>query len=616
MAYSLQKLKHKLNEIDQDIIQSFVIREKVDLKDFMGCSEVADIEVIVNERKVKLAVGFPPEFPNELPKFYDKEDQFHLIPHKLWTGFICFTRSESLIIDVRYPASILLNCLLKVTKILEDGEKGLNKDDFTNEFEVYWQQKCLLDITFLAHIDTTNAKVRAMNLWFENIEEGPNIIISAEKNEDLDNTINNLFHVDVSKATKYRCIYIPLKKNTFLLPPHQSKEWDLNELKSIVLSNITSENRRNYNKIVTTPTKGVFPNLEFIIIGLPTPSGNVALFGYGITGNAFPLKSLKGKGNQRKQIHPFMLKPKDAKLFEMRIRRWHPNHLLNRTGGQPMLKNKHVMVVGVGSVGSEVAVRFAKAGVSNISLVDYDIMSLDNVHRHALGSDQVFISNEKGLLSNKMKVNGVKDEINRKYPFTKVEVFEKNFLSLINESFLNSLGIDMLIISIGSPNIEMLINAKMHKLTKKIPTIYTWVEPLGIGGHTLVTLNGHREGCYQCLFKPNEESPIFNRSAFAKPNQDFSKSITGCGSVFTPYNFLDSERSAILTVEAGVKVLMESMNGNPLLSWKGDNSTFVERGFESTMRYSFSNERLDETKYSYRDDSCTVCSNESRDSHQ
>ena len=69
---------------------------------------------------------------------------------------------------------------------------------------------------------------------------------------------------------------------------------------------------------------------------------------------------------------------------------------------------------------------------------------------------------------------------------------------------------------------------------------------------------------------------LYNRSAFAKPFQEFSKALTGCGSVFTPYNFLDSERSALMTVEAGIKVLMGQLEGNPLLSWKGEDTLFLK----------------------------------------
>jgi molybdopterin-synthase adenylyltransferase len=223
---------------------------------------------------------------------------------------------------------------------------------------------------------------------------------------------------------------------------------------------------------------------------------------------------------------------------------------------------------------------------------------------------------EKLGLHNKPKVWGLEDEINRKYPFTEVKEYYKNIFTFFEEEEISKSNTDLFIVAIGSPNKEIMINERLHNLPDPPPTIYTWVEPLGIGGHTLLTLNKEKVGCYQCLFKPDEESPIHNRSAFAEPNQDFSKSITGCGSVFTPYNFLDSERSAMLTVEAGIKVLIGNMKGNPLLSWKGEDDLFEKYGYKTTVRYTFTAEKLNETKYSYKDKKCHICSKEGRDKHQ
>ncbi|MCU5385012.1 ThiF family adenylyltransferase, partial [Bacillus cereus] len=406
--------------------------------------------------------------------------------------------------------------------------------------------------------------------------------------------------------------YIPLQEESLLLPPLNEEMWNLADFKKNVFSHLTIGNKKLLNRLINKPVENIRSNLEFIIIGLPMSNGNTALFGCGIKGTMFQLKSYKNS-SQMKQLHPFLAKPKDATLYKASINRWHPNHLLNRTGGNTELNTKHILIAGVGSVGSEIAMRFAKAGVNKVSLVDYDTLELENIHRHALGGDQVFSLGKKTALYNKSKVRGIKEEINRKYPFTIVETHYKSIFTVLDEVEINKNSIDLIIVAIGSPNKEMMINEKLHKLPNPPPTIYTWVEPLGIGGHTLITLNNERAGCYQCLFKPDEDTPIYNRSAFAEPFQEFAKSITGCGSVFTPYNFLDSERSAMLTVDAGIKILLGNLKGNPLLSWKGDNDLFEKHGYKKTKRYSFTNERLKETKYLYKDNQCPICSKGSSD---
>lgn len=614
MLLTLEDIKLELSEIEQNIISSFSILEEVDLEEYPECTKVAEIEVQINGETAVLTVGFTEKFPNELPKFYDKRNLFGTIPHKMPNGFLCFTRSESLILDVRYPTSIFLHCLNRVIKLVEDGMKGINHKEFLDEFEVYWQNNSFLNI--YAHIDTTNSKLRELDLWNKSAENDNFIIVAAEKRESLEKVISRIFHIDVDKATKYRCLYIPLKEGTFLLPTLNEEKWDFGDLKNNIFSNLSEENRKEFYRLVSKQINGVRSNLEFIIIGLPTPKGNVALFGYGMNGNVFDFKSHKNKNKLKRHLHPFISKPKEAALYKANIERWHPNHLLNRTGGNTELKDKHILIAGVGSIGSEIAMRFAKAGVKKISLVDFDNLEIDNVHRHALGSDQVYNISEKLGLYNKPKVWGLEEEIKRKYPFTEIKTYYKNIFSIFEELEINKSNIDLFIVAIGSPNKEMMINKRLHKLLEPPPTIYTWVEPLGIGGHALLTLNNEREGCYQCLFKPDEESPIYNRSAFAEPFQDFSKSITGCGSVFTPYSFLDSERSAMLAVEAGIKVLIGNMKGNPLLSWKGENDLFKINGYNTTIRYTFSTEKLYDTKFAYKDEWCPICSEEGRDLHQ
>lgn len=613
MDYNLESIQYELDDIEQEIIKSFVFLERVDLQEYPGCKAIAKIEIEVFGEAAVLTVGFPKNFPNELPKFYDKNNHFGSIPHKMSNGFLCFTRSDSLIIDIRYPASILLNCLEKVIVLIEAGIKGENKSDYMDEFEAYWQQ-IGPPLNIYAHIDTSNTKLRELDLWWyrKQSDYDYSIIIGAEKFQSIEKAIKGIFHIDVKNSNKYRCIYFPLNEGTVISPPVDGEVWGFSELKNNIISNLSEGNKKLFFQIVNRSCKDYRSAFEFIIIGIPSSDNNVSLIGGAMNGNTFNLKSPKNKNKYRKLLHPFVSKPKDVKIFGASIERWHLSFMLNRTGGQTELIDKHVMIAGVGSVGSEVALRFAKAGVKKLTLIDNDTMKLENIHRHALGSDQVFWLGEKDIL-NVPKVWGVMAEINRKYPFTEVETHYNDIFSVLDEIDINKANIDLIVIAIGAVNKEMMINKKFMKLSDPPPTMYTWVEPLGLGGHTLITLNNKKKGCYQCLFKADEDSPIYNRSAFALPFQEFAKSITGCGSAFTPYNFLDSERSAMLTVESGIKVLIGDLQGNPLLSWKGNDKLFKKQGYKTSIRYSFTEDELNAGKYLYKDSKCTVCSQEGSD---
>lgn len=601
MAFNIEDLKSELREMGQNKIMDFTILEEVDKHTFWGCVSLAEIKIIVNNKPAVIAVGFPNDFPHELPKFYDHNNIFGDIPHKMINGFLCFTRNDSLLIDSRRPESILLYCVDRVIKLVEIGMKGENKKDFVEEFEVYWGGV----FTVHACIDTTNKKVRELNLWCKNINDDI-LNVATEKTEILNKTIFNLFKLDVKKERKYRCLYIPLKEGTFLFPPLHNK-WSFSKLKENVLSNLSEQNKAQFSHFVKKPVKDISPIYEYVIIGLPKSNGEYSLFGCILNGNTLKLKSFKRKNKGAQQIHPFVLNTKAINFYQTKIKRWHPEYLLNRTGGKRQLKDKHVLIAGLGSVGSEVALRFAKAGVKKISLIDFDDMQFENIHRHALGMNSVYDAQDESI-HEISKVSAMKAEINSKYPFTDVQIYLSDVVSFIDEGKISKEQIELIVIAIGSPNEEMRINQKLHDLPDAPPTIYSWVEPLGIGGHALVTLNGEKKGCLQCLFSNDVEKPLYNRSAFAEPGQDFSKSITGCGSVFIPYSFLDSERSAMLAVDTGIKLLIGNLIGNPILSWKGQDEVFISQGYKTTSRYTFTTEALNDKKHLYKNNNCIVCS--------
>ncbi|GAM14274.1 ThiF family adenylyltransferase [Mesobacillus selenatarsenatis] len=601
----LNSLEQELEVLDQTLFHRYERIDDIDPKEFRGCRVAYDIEVTINGKQAKLRVGIPPRFPAELPDFYDIENLFGSIPHKESDGFFCYTRNESLILDERFPGSILVNCLEKVLKLIEDGINGINRIDFFKEFEVYWRRQKGCG-TLFGNINTELNYVRQLDFWVVPVEEGL-AMIAMEKEEGLTRVVESLFKVNIKDGHKVRCIYLPLEREPLLLPPLYGELWDFKMLKEVVLSNLSSDNWKRFRKITRKSIPGdVSVGGECVILGVPLPEGGHVLFGSLMTlPNKGKLRDRKGRQMPDLQIHPFVQKPAGIKNYPLSIKRWNKEHLIERTGGEASIIDKHVVIVGTGAVGGEITVRMAKAGVKKLTLIDNDTYSLENIHRHPLGSEHVYIKSKKGI-EVKDKVHALMDELNRKYPFTSVEPIPKRWDRVEKEGNIDWETVDLVIVAIGSPNIEMGINRFLAY--KNIPTIFTWVEPLGIGGHAIVSHNNNRNGCYQCLFKPEEGDPLMNRSAFAKPNQSFTKAITGCGSTFVPYSFLDSERTAILATEIAIKTLIGQEEDNPLLSWKGDQNLFIKNGFLTTRRFDFSAEELFDKRYLYKDPNCPVCS--------
>lgn len=78
-----------------------------------------------------------------------------------------------------------------------------------------------------------------------------------------------------------------------------------------------------------------------------------------------------------------------------------------------VLKDRRVMIVGLGSFGSRIAVELAKAGVGHFSLLDFDRVELHNLSRHIATVGDL----------GRLKTDVVRDAILGKNPYADVELF-------------------------------------------------------------------------------------------------------------------------------------------------------------------------------------------------
>ncbi|MCZ7673844.1 MAG: ThiF family adenylyltransferase [Chloroflexi bacterium] len=206
------------------------------------------------------------------------------------------------------------------------------------------------------------------------------------------------------------------------------------------------------------------------------------------------------------------------------------------------MQKKRVALLGCGSVGGFLALELIRTGLRDLTLVDHEILTLDNVYRHELGKDMV----------GTYKVLALKQEIERKVPYTKITSIPELAQTAIETGRLKSGRFDLIIIAIGDETDCLHLNELIRSKRPYPPIIFSWLEPYGIGGHTLLTGNASARGCYECLITPmTEDEALYNRASFAAPGQFFAKDISGCGSLFTPYGSTDALQTALLTSSFG-----------------------------------------------------------------
>ena len=147
-----------------------------------------------------------------------------------------------------------------------------------------------------------------------------------------------------------------------------------------------------------------------------------------------------------------------------------------------------VTLIGLGSIGSEIAIELGKSGVKNFVLYDYEKLEPENVCRH-IGNNS-----ELGL----KKVTIVRNHLHFINPNCNVEPISENPVNGVNiAKFRNRVrDSDLVIISTGNYESEMFVNEITTRQRK--PAIYCFAdENVDIG--SIFYYNPPNGPCYECL---------------------------------------------------------------------------------------------------------------------
>jgi molybdopterin/thiamine biosynthesis adenylyltransferase len=526
--------------------------------------------------KLHFNVIFSDNFPNEAPviKLLNAEKK-PIIPHVALHGDVCFMERDVSIIDTSNPKGVIEESINRAFSTVEKGLKGKNKEDFFDEIEAYYR-----DMPNLWNCDS---------IVFEIVE--PKLLsLATWKNEAVVGVDRHQLTAYFTKTkstfltqSNYSCIlHIPLKSgSTKWIPlPSWTNFWSLSNLREICFKGMELRHHR-YVRGVLRRDKNI-P----VLFSLPLANKTTIHFGVGFN-------NCKGKG------HPLLDTQSKGVPTPILINRMDKDYLTVRGGANSSLTNKKIAVIGCGAIGSQIAVLLAHSGILNVTLIDPQFLSKDNQYRHVLGNDCI----------GKAKVEGLKSEIERKLPLTNVTAITANFEQLHKDKTFDFGKFDLVIVATANVNTNFIINDYFVRELPGLPVIYTWLDPYGIGGHTLVTNNKEAVGCYHCLYTKDDSKGIgyHNEASFAKSGQSFTKSIGGCNTRFTPFSGLDANKAAENTARIAMQVLQEKITGNPLYSWKGSETTFLDAGFILAARFQLSSEELSKQCYDYHKQQCPSC---------
>jgi hypothetical protein len=463
-----------------------------------------------------------------------------LHPHVGYYGTVCVSDNQGLSLDPDRQADIVAHTFLAAFDLLEkwDADKVGSAAEFFNEVEGYWSW-------LPGSIGTSGAfdadgQDRLVTSYLKFKEKKPQWFFT-ERDVPLPKDF------DVKGAAAQSALYIHMGE---LAPPPVNPEKLTAAFVAAIRDKMSAAQLVLWARLVRPSSNKNHPKRAVLLVSVSRQAGGVSVVGIEF-----------GTRNGDVDLN--------APVTPLTMRRLTAAYMRERGGASTAMLSRHVVIIGCGAIGAVVAEALAATGVGRLTLVDYDDYSEDNVFRHIL--DPVWIEMPK--------VHGLQYQLERHYRGLKVTPSATHGEAWLRGADLSD--VDAVVFALGLPTLERWFAHALRKKNKLLPMLFTWLDPLDLGGHSVLTWT-KGEGCLDCLYRDDEGAPsLQSRIAFLAPNQPVSKTITGCGSVFVPYGALQSRRTALMAAEHILSAL-SGTTGPSYRYWAGEGKAAAEQNLQTT----------------------------------
>ncbi|MBR5589594.1 MAG: sulfur carrier protein ThiS adenylyltransferase ThiF [Phascolarctobacterium sp.] len=185
--------------------------------------------------------------------------------------------------------------------------------------------------------------------------------------------------------------------------------------------------------------------------------------------------------------------------------------LVNRCGGVAVAKLQaaQVAVVGLGGLGSNIAILLTRMGISHLHLIDFDKVDVSNLHRQQYFVEQVGLCKTEALASTLRKINPY---INLKLSCVKLD--EHNLAELLKDEAIICEAFDK------AETKALLVNEVLESFTDKVMVAASGMAGLGEGN--LIQARRISKNLYLCgdgVSDCNDESLYAARVALCAAQQ-------------------------------------------------------------------------------------------------
>lgn len=514
--------------------------------------------IINKEKKIPIVICIPEKWYRDLIDIYiENYDELEFLPHIDNKGKLCLFELEGILIDQNLHG-ILLQSLFRAKNILADGFSKNNTEDFIKEFELYWCQLLgIREVNFVVPVEESCQIVKGIlkkpsqrknEKQFEYFKRVHFSSIYVGKSTD------DLKRWKLGKMSIINVAYFVIAPAVEILPPDIRKPVSLTFLNEL-LKYVSSKDISN-----------ILPRLsknKVIIFKIKQPNGILNFVGF-----------IVEDGKLEKNEDKYFLSSA-GRLQPLAVRRSDKKYLMMRTAQTDTNAKKKMLIVGCGSIGGYLIHELAKNGFEDITIVDDDYLSEENIFRHILGMEYV----------SKYKCVAMEEYIRKNIPEVSIKSLVAKFEDAILDEDINLKDYDMIISATGNHNLNRWLNSYIFDHKIGVPIIYAWNEVYGIGNHVAYFRYGNI-GCYECLFGRDETTgELYDKSSYCERGQKIVQDVGGCGKTYVPYGDMISLKTVLMCTEVIRDVFSGNLVKNLLVSVKGDDGFFIEQGLKPSGRY-------------------------------
>jgi molybdopterin/thiamine biosynthesis adenylyltransferase len=450
-------------------------------------------------------------------------DRSLLTPHLFASGGLCYFQAGSVVLDRYDPAASIGACLDQAHRILELIKFDLEyrRHDIQDEFLAYWSDGSSFRPVIMGSVSPSS---KATAYWRAPIGTKSLMILADDPAEAT--ALAQALGAGASEPLGCPC-WLFKSDRPLLVPASMPKtvhelftwlkEWDP------ALS-------RSVQKLLDS-------DRSYLEYGLATFAVH-SLAGwlcFGFELNGYMRKSFKRRPSGYLQ---YLHKRGGATaVFRYSVVEAGSDFVHSRNLSFPDLKNKNIILVGCGAIGSYLAPALVRLGAGtgsgSLILVDNDILWPENLGRHSLGYSSLF----------KAKSAELRAELKRQFPMANLLASEEDVAD-VSKLF----DADLVIDATGEEAVSEMLNARRLALASRTPMLHAWI--LGNGEAVqILWAQGVKNACYRCLRKSGPGEIREERYPVLKGPP--KRKQIACHA-FTPYAVSAAMNSAALATEVVV----------------------------------------------------------------